>query len=109
VELRDAMAELDDVVILYVMAESQVNEKTQWFIDGNSLRERVLFLVDPESAVIDQLNLRRPNPEAMEAGVPHPSTYVIDREGVVRMVDVREDYHFWLDPAPVLAALQQIP
>ena len=42
----------------------------------------------------------------MEEGVPHPATYVIDRLGIVRFVDIREDYHIWIDPEPVLAALR---
>ena len=96
-------------MVLYVMAASQVNPKTHWFIDGNGLRQQVHFLQDPHSRVIDQLGLRRPDPEPMEAGVPHPTTYLLDRDGIVRLVDVREDYHLWLDPAPLLDALAALP
>jgi peroxiredoxin len=96
-------------VVLYVMAANQVNRKTHWFIDGNGLRQQVLFLQDPDSRVIDQLGLRRPNPEPIEDGVPHPTTYLLDREGIVRMVDVREDYHIWLDPALIRDALAALP
>jgi hypothetical protein len=39
--------------------------------------------------------------------VPHPATDVLDREGVVRLFDVREDYHVWLDPEPVIEALRR--
>jgi peroxiredoxin len=45
----------------------------------------------------------------MELGVPHPATYVLDREGRVRFVDVREDFHIWLDAETVVAALREIP
>ena len=72
------------------------------------LTTRVRFLVDPESRVIDALRIRRPDPEAVEMGVPHPATYVLDREGVIRFVDVREDFHFWLDPLLPLRALAEI-
>ena len=41
--------------------------------------------------------------------MPHPTTYVLDREGRVRLVDVREDPHIWLDPEPIIAALERIP
>lgn len=108
-ELREALAEMPDVRILYVLPQNQVNAKTWWFIDGNGLREHVTFLQDPQSRAIDRLGLRRPDPEPIEKGVSHPATYVLDREGVVRLVDVREDYHIWLDPAPVLAVLRQLP
>ena len=108
-ELRNELAATGDLVILYVLADNQINDKTLWFIDGNSLREKVIFLQDPGSAAIDALGLRRPDPEPMEAGVPHPTTYVLDRDGVIRLVDVREDFHIWLDPASVLAALAAHP
>jgi len=34
---------------------------------------------------------------------------VLDREGIVRFVDVREDYHFWLDPQLPIDALTATP
>ncbi len=100
---------MEDLVVLYVMAEPQINEKTRRFVEELGLRERVRFLADPESALIDQLALRKPNPEPIEAGVPHPTTYVLDREGRVRFADVREDFHVWLNPALLLEALARIP
>ncbi len=107
-ELRQELADQEDLVILYVLPSNQVNPKTLRFIDGNDLRDRVVFLQDPDSAVIDRLRLRRPDPEPMEEGVPHPATYVLDRDGVIRLVDVREDYHIWLDPELLVEALARI-
>jgi len=97
------------VVILYVVPARQMDAKAARFIDGHRLRRRVRFLVDPESRAIDALGLRRPAAEAIEEGVPHPATYVLDREGVVRFADVRADFHFWLDPELPLRALAGIP
>jgi peroxiredoxin len=108
VELRQTFDSIDDVEIVYVLADNQVNEKTRRFIDENGLRDRVRFVVDPQSAAIDSLALRLTGGESMEEGVPHPATYVLDRDGVVRFVDVREDYHFWLDPQLVIDALAPI-
>jgi peroxiredoxin len=108
VELRQTFDSIDDVEIVYVLADNQVNEKTRRFIDENGLRDRVRFVVDPRSAAIDSLALRLMGGESMEEGVPHPATYVLDRDGVVRFVDVREDYHFWLDPQLVIDALAPI-
>jgi peroxiredoxin len=78
------------------------------FVDENGLRERVRFLVDANSGVIDRLGLRKMNPEPMEVGVPHPATYLVDRDGIVRLVDVRKDFHIWLDPAVVAETLARI-
>lgn len=108
-ELRQAFASNDDLRILWVMADNQVNEKTLRFIDGLGLREHIHFAVDPESRAIDSLRIRLENPEEIEAGVPHPTTYLLDREGVVRFVDVRRDYQMWLDPTLVREALAEVP
>jgi len=109
VELREAFAGEDDLVLLYVLADNQVNEKTVRFIDGLGLRERVHFLVDDGSVAIDTLGLRREDPEPIEAGVPHPTTYLLDREGRVRFADVRRDFHIWVDASVLTAALATIP
>jgi peroxiredoxin len=112
VELRQAFAELramDDVRIVYVMPDNQMTPKTRQFIRAHALDERVIFALDPGSRAIDRLGLRRPDPDAMEAGVPHPATYVLDRDGVVRFADVRENFHFWLAPELPLQALAGIP
>jgi peroxiredoxin len=106
VELRSTFEALPDVRVVWVMADSQVNDKALRFIDGMGLRDRIVFAVDPASAAIDRLGLRLENAEPMEQGVPHPTTYVLDREGVVRFADSRRDYHFWLDAERIAVAVQ---
>ena len=108
-ELRNALAEAPDLQIVWVMAKRQVNQRSLLFVDDYGLRSRVHFWVDPESRAIDQLGIRRPNPEPIEEGVPHPTTLLLDRDGIVRFADVREDYHLWLDPAVVREAFAQLP
>jgi hypothetical protein len=75
VELRDQLARTD-LQIVWVMADNQIG-----------LRERVHFAVDPGSASIDDLGIRVPEPEKIAEGVPHPTTYLLDREGRVRFVE----------------------
>jgi peroxiredoxin len=108
VQLRDAFAEDDALRIVWVMADNQINDKTLRFIDGLGLRERVTFAIDDGSAAIDRLHLRKEDPEPIEAGVPHPTTYLLDADGVVRFVDVRRDYHIWLDPELVRETLARL-
>ncbi len=107
-ELRDTFDAIGDVTLVYVMADEQVNEKTRRFIDEKGLRDRVRFVADPQSQTIDRLGLRLADPAPMEAGVPHPATYVLDRDGIVRFVDVRTDYHIWLDPQLLVDALARV-
>lgn len=108
-ELREAFEGVDDVEILYVLADNQINEKTRHFVDELGLRERVRFLADPGSRAIDRLGLRRPDPEPLEKGVPHPTTVLLDRDGRIRFADVREDFHVWIDPELLREELSRIP
>jgi peroxiredoxin len=108
VELRNALAEEPDLQIVWVMAKRQVNARSLRFVDDYGLRNRIHFWADPESRVIDQLGIRRPSPEPIEEGVPHPTTLLLDRDGIVRFADVREDFRIWLDPALVREALAQL-
>ena len=92
------LGEASDLEIVWVMADNQVNDRTRAFIGESGLDDRIHFLMDRGSRDIDRLGLRRPDPEPIEVGVPHPATYLIDRDGVVRFADVREDFRIWLDP-----------
>ena len=97
-ELRRALGAVPDLSIVWVMADSQINPRTISFIDENQLRARVHFWVDPESRAIRRLGILKQDAEPIEAGGPHPATYLLDSDGVIRFVDVREDFHIWLDP-----------
>ena len=98
-------ATADDVLIVWVMAEAQINERTRVFVDELRLADRVLFVSDPKSRLIRTLGILKEDPEPIEQGVPHPTTLLLDREGMIRFVDVRRDYHFWLDPKQTLERL----
>jgi peroxiredoxin len=87
------------------MAKNQCNDRTRAFIDEYGLRDRVIFVADPESIWIARLGILKADPEEIELGVPHPTTLILDREGIVRFIDVREDFHIWLDPDTIANAL----
>jgi hypothetical protein len=108
VELRQRFEAVDDLGVLWVMADNQVNAKTLRFIDSLGLRGRVHFGIDPGSAAIDRLGVRLENPQPIEAGVPNPTTLLLDSDGIVRFLDVRRDYHAWLDPALIEDALARV-
>jgi peroxiredoxin len=91
------------------MADSQINARTRAFIDEYGLRERVLFASDQDSELIKRFAILKDDPEPIEVGVPHPTTYLIDRQGIVRFRDVRTDYHIWLAPETIVAELAKIP
>lgn len=107
-ELREAFEATPDLLIVWVMSDTQINERTRIFISELGLAERVLFLADPRSTLIRQLGILKADPELIEVGVPHPTTLILDRTSTIRFVDVRENFHFWLDPAALRAALEQV-
>lgn len=97
-----------DLRIIWVMSDAQINERSRIFIDELGLAARILFLADPQSQLIRDLGILKAAPEDIELGVPHPTTLVLDKEGVVQFVDVRENYHFWLDPAAMSDVLVRL-
>ena len=108
-ELRKTFEEVPDLKVVYVLPDNQWNDKSTLFVESNRMRNRILFALDPDSTAVDLLGLRRENPEPIEDGVPHPATFLIDRQGMVRFADVREDVHIWIDSGFVRKALDAIP
>ena len=87
------------------MSDAQINERSRIFIDELGLSSRILFLSDPRSELIRALGILQEDPEPVEKGVPYPTTLLLDAKGIIRFVDVRENYHFWLDPAAMREVL----
>jgi len=108
VELREAFARTPDLRIVWVMSELQINDRARAFVDELGLADRVLFAADPQSRLIRGLGILKDDPEPVEKGVPHPTTLLLDRQGKIRFVDVRTDYHIWLDPRAIQAALADL-
>jgi peroxiredoxin len=108
VELREAFAATPDLKIVWVMSDAQINDRTRVFIDELGLADRILFLADPGSRLIRELGILKENPENIEIGVPHPTTLLLDRHGTIRFVDVRRDFHFWLDPKSLTDTLAEL-
>ena len=68
----------------------------------------ITLLSDPDHAVIDRYGLL--NAAAAQKGrfLPHPTTYVIDRQGVVRWKFTEVDYKIRPTNEMVLEALRQV-
>lgn len=108
VALREAFQASPDLEIVWVMSDTQINERTRLFIGELGLADRILFLADPKSSLIRQLGLLKSDAESLEVGVPHPTTLLLDRGGRIRFLDVRENFHFWLDPRAIEEALASV-
>lgn len=97
-----------DLRIIWVMSDAQINDRSRIFIEELGLADRILFLADPKSQLIRDLGILKEDPESIEIGVPHPTTLVLDKAGIVQFVDIRENYHFWLDPAAMTDVLARL-
>ena len=64
-----------------------------------------LFLSDPGHRVIARYGLLNPEDDR---GIPHPTTFVLDREGVVRWKFVETDYRVRPTNEMILEALAEI-
>jgi len=67
---------------------------------------KVTLLADADHAVIKRYGLL--NEAAAERGLPHPTTYVIDRQGVVRWKFTEVNYRVRPTNEMILEALQQV-
>jgi peroxiredoxin len=65
----------------------------------------IVFLSDPGHRVIDRYGLFNPG---SDRGLPHPATYVIDRQGVVRWRFVEVNYRVRPSNEQVLEAINSI-
>ncbi|GBD33627.1 hypothetical protein HRbin33_02622 [bacterium HR33] len=64
-----------------------------------------IFLSDPGHRVIDRYGLLNPDDPR---GIPHPTTYVIDKQGIVRWKFTEVDYKIRPTNQMILEALRSI-
>jgi len=96
-----------NLTVLYVMAKNQINPKARKFLDDHHLKP-FHFLSDADDRVIDQFGIRNTDEkEGVERGVPYPTTYVLDRDGIIRLKDSRKDYQIWLSASKLKQVLSE--
>ena len=64
------------------------------------------FLMDVEHTVIDRYGIL--NESGSRRGIPHPATYVIDKQGTVCWLDVQTDYTIRPTNEQILTGLQSL-
>ena len=70
---------------------------------------RTLLLSDADLAVINRYGLFNEASAGTQRPVPHPTTYVIDREGVVRWKFTEVNYRVRPTNEMVIEALRKVP
>jgi peroxiredoxin len=66
------------------------------------------LLSDPDASVIDRYGLYNQDDPRGRA-IPHPTTYVIDKAGVVRWKMTEVNYRIRPENVDILAALNDVP
>jgi len=98
-----------DVELLALSIDSR--EQLQTMADKiaqDGVKADFTFLSDPGHRVIDRYGLLNPDAGAHE-GIPHPTTYVIDRQGVVRWKFTEVNYKVRPTNQMILDALDRLP
>ncbi len=59
--------------------------------------------------IIERYGLRNPQVSRPEhQGIPHPATIIVDKEGIVRFVNVWEDYRKRTPPETIVETLKNL-
>ena len=66
------------------------------------------LLSDPESKTIDAYKVRNEEASGGAAGVPHPTTFLVDEEGVIRAKLGRDGYRNRHPSAELIEAVQAL-
>jgi len=73
-------------------------------ISADGVKPTFTFLSDPGHKVVDRYGLLNPNGQ----GWPHPTTYIVDRNGVVQWKVTDVDYHIRPTNQALRAALARV-
>ncbi len=66
-----------------------------------------LMLSDEQGTVTEKYEVKN-NWDLIHRGVPHPATYIIGREGIVRFAEVRQNFLVRIKPATILEELRNL-
>ena len=97
-----------DTELLAVSVDGEADtQKTMARISADGMAADFQFLSDADHAVIARYGILNPN--GGSRSIPHPATYVIDRDGVVRWRDIETDYKIRPANEQIVAAVRALP
>lgn len=89
--LPDDLADETEIVTISVDDSEGMQLMIDRVADDDGVEPDFIMLSDPDHRVIDRYGLFNPDAPPNRP-LPHPATYVIDKEGVVRYRFVEVDY-----------------
>ncbi len=110
-ELKDLLTEAQErttqILVLSVDRPGDLQKMVDRISRDDGRAPDFPFLSDPDHAVIDRYGLFNPgDPSGRQ--ITHPSTFVIDREGIVRWRFVEVDYRVRPSNEEILEALSDL-
>ncbi len=106
-QLLDAEMKKDTELLAVSVDGEPQTRQTIGKISADGVAPDFEFLSDPDHAVIARFGIL--NPSGGSRGIPHPATYVIDRDGMVRWRDIETDYKIRPTNEAVLTAVRALP
>ena len=103
--LSDSQREATEVLAVSIDSHADSQKLIQKLAEDGATKVTFPLLEDQGHKAIDRYGLLNPQGK----GLPHPATYVIDKQGVVRWKFVEVDYKVRPTNAAILAALKSIP
>jgi peroxiredoxin len=104
--LTDEEKRATELVAVAVDSRSDLQKMVDRVAAEDGVRPDFLFLSDPGHRVIDRYGLLNPNDQR---GIPHPTTYVIDTQGIVRWKFTEVNYRIRPTNEMILEALRGVP
>lgn len=92
------------VLLVYPGPAKQLTDHAKEFVNGKNLPEHFAFVTDPDYTMVNAWQLRWDAPKE----TAYPSTFVIDRRGVIRFVTVSKSHGGRAKTADVLTALEKL-
>jgi peroxiredoxin len=105
--LSDQQKETVEILAVSVDPDEQIQMMLDRISEEDSIVPDYTFLTDSSHQVIDRYGLFNPD-EPRHRPVPHPTTLVIDREGVIRWRFTEVNYRVRPTNEDILAALAQV-
>ena len=93
------------VLMVYPGPADQLNDHAAEFIRGKTLPERFYFVIDPDYTFTNAYGLRWDAPKE----TAYPSTFVIDKDNVVRFANTSKTHGGRSSAAEVLKVLNRAP
>ena len=106
-ELLDPELKADTELVVISVDDENETRMTIRRVGDDGKEPDFVFLSDPEHQVIDRYGILNAN-GGRRGALPHPATYVIDKAGTVRWLDVQTDYKIRPTNAMILDAVKKL-